>query len=187
MKSAGDKFGTRARLDAIEPLLALIDIPIAQRFPHLFPDGQCAESWSDAIRWCAVRTGVSTMTIRRIYRRFKVGGIGALSRRYRSDKGTSRYFKQHPEAAAFAAYLRLCWKLSYLHVHRVILQLSKAISLTEDQAPSNETVRMFLKTTPMPELISLALRGQEKYRHLASKYAKSGFFGKGESPARKIA
>jgi hypothetical protein len=167
----------RSRFDAIAPLVELSEIPMVLRFPHLFPDGRRANSWGDAVAWCATKAALSTRSIWRIYSRFKKGGIGSLSQKPRRDKGTSRFFAHHVKAASFAAYLHLSRKAGAPAIHRAILE-NCAIVEIEDAAPSKETVRTFLKITPMPTLIGLALNGQEIFRSLAAGYAKRGCFGK---------
>jgi hypothetical protein len=158
--------GNRDRYDAVAPLIPLLGLPKNRRFPHLLPDGTCAWSMSAAASWCAQKSGRSLRTIQRVQAAFKLGGDGAFDRRFRSDRGLSRFFGRNRAAAAFAAYLSLTWRPSVRAIHEAMLRHRELLGLSGLKMPSYETVRCWLRSAT-PSLVPLALEGQKLYRDLA--------------------
>lgn len=161
----GMKTTREDRVEAIAPIVQLLDVPIARRFPHLLPDGTRAWSLNEAVIWCATNNELCTRTIWRRIARFKKAGKGALESAVRRDKGLSRFFTQHYKAGAFAAYLYLVLKPSVRAVHQAIVRNRELLDVTEAKLPSCETVRLWLRST-QPTLLALALEGQRTYREL---------------------
>jgi hypothetical protein len=161
------------RLRTIAPLVELDQMPKAQRFPRLLPDGGRAWSATQIVAWCAKENGCCVRTVKRSLGAFRRGGKGALERGPRADKGSSRFFGRHHAAAAFAAYLHLAWRPSLSAVHRSILRNREAIGLGSVKAPSYWTVRQWLRLAT-PALVPLAVEGQRIYRQLAFSEVEQG-------------
>lgn len=160
------------RLDAITPLLDLEGIPWSQRYPHLFPDGASVKCRTEAIAWCALQIGRNPLTIRRWLNRHRAGGINGLNDKVRCDRGTSRSFTHSPEAAAFAVYLHRNWKLNPTQIRAALLHHAPMFNFDPCKVPSDETIRLFLKGTPVPALITLSLQGQTNHRSEAFEFIK---------------
>lgn len=158
--------------DAIEPVLELHKVPLEQRYPHVLPDGTCAWSITDAVNWSAMRIDRDPRTIQRWVARFNAKGASAFGQCARADKGTSRFFNRHNEAAVFAAYLYVALKPSVRVVHEAILRNRELIALPTN-VPSIETVRVWLRSSPA--LVASALEGQRKYRELMFSDIERGF------------
>lgn len=172
-----DRKSARTRFDAIAPLVELSEIPIARRFPHLMADGQRMLTWSQAVEWCADRSGVSARSIYRMHAAFKKGGQKALQRSDRRDKGVSRFFTRHEKAALFAAYLHLAYPGNLCAVHSAIARDAGLLDIPEGKTPSYETVRTWLRSTLQSTLVTLALKGQRIFREQVAQHAKRGHLG----------
>jgi len=164
---------TAESLESIAPLVELLRLPREIRFPHLLPDGQRAQTWTEMVSWCARRNGRSVETIWRRFGKFKRGGADLLQRRGRSDKGISRFFSQHLKAAAFAAYLRLAWRQTIREIHEAIQRDHDLLEISPQNAPSYRTVKLWPKSES-PLVVASALEGQKTHRERVSALAKHG-------------
>jgi putative transposase len=102
--------------------------------------------------------------------RFKREGFPGLADRVRADKGQSRWFKQHPQAAILAAYLHLNERQSVTFVHEQLHLNAGQLGLQTDELPSHETVRIFLAQQISPAMKALAREGQREYRERMAPY-----------------
>jgi hypothetical protein len=157
------KSRAQGRFDAIAPLVQLLDLPESRRFPHLLPDGSRARTMDEALLWCAKDAERSKRSVQRYIARFKQAGRAAFEPSSRRDKGTSRFFVRHSNAAIYAAYLYRALELSVGDIHRSIIRNRELIEVPK--APCYETVRVWLRPAP-PGLVALALAGQTAYREL---------------------
>jgi hypothetical protein len=162
------------RFEAIAPLAELIEVPNARRYPHGMPDGKRADTWGEAVAWCAARHGLSTKTIRRRFAQFAKNGRGALLRRKRRDKGSAGFFARYPRAAWLSAYLYLECQASMRVAHEAILRDLELLQIPAETAPSYETVRAWLKQTPAA-LAVYAREGRKAYRERMAPYLRRGY------------
>lgn len=138
----------RSRRDAIEALVSIYETPFRSRFPYAMVDGVSVRNWGEAIAWCALHSGRNVRTIRRLWTRYKRNGVAGLARRQRNDKGTSRFFDEHPKVALFALALIQRPDENPHSIHRAITQNAAALGLPDAEIPSSETVRNWLKPRP---------------------------------------
>ncbi len=101
-------------------------------------EGYELRSLSDLVKAVAAECGVATRTIKGWLARFRSGGYDALADRRRRDRGVSRYFAEHADAARFA---RKLWHDGY-SAKGILLSLLRNFSVT----PCYHTVRFFLKS-----------------------------------------
>jgi hypothetical protein len=153
------------RFDAIAPLVQLFDVKESRRFPHVLPDGTRTWTMTRAVAWCAEHDKRSTRTIWRKIHDFKDRKNGLPERIGRSDKGHSRFFTWHNQAAIFAAYLHLALQPTTRGIHGAIVRNRELLGISAAQLPSYETVRVWLRSVS-PALVKLALEGQRAYREL---------------------
>jgi hypothetical protein len=173
-----DRQKAEHRFAAIAALIELASLPDERIFPRLMPDGQPVSTWTEAAQWCAANTGRSLRGIWRIWAAFKRGGKAALQRRARSDKGNSRFFRLHPPAAAFAAYLFMAWTRNVRTIFLAMERNAAALGVRVEELPSYETLRKWLRSCGEHSLVSSALRGQKAYRARANQDAKFGFLSR---------
>lgn len=102
--------------------------------------------------------------------RLKKEGFPGLADRVRADKGQSRWFNQHPQAATLAAYLHLNERQSVTFVCEQIGINAQQLGLQDDELPSHETVRIFLSQQISPAMKALAREGQREYRERMAPY-----------------
>lgn len=137
------------RLAILQPV---IDFPIdPERFSALsLPDGRRVTSLERMIEYAAAncKPPVSPRTLKRWLAAYRTQGPNALADRIRADKGHSRWFQQHREAAILAAYLFLNERQSITFVCEQIER--EAAQLAIDELPSRETVRVFLSQEISP-------------------------------------
>ncbi len=167
------KASRRGSASAIAPLFELLSAPPGRRFPHLLPDGHRALKMGDVVAWCAERHNCSGRTIQRQIAYFRANGGTATERGPRADKGSSRFFRRHHNAAAMGAYLSLTWNVSSRAVHKAILRNRELLEVSAKNAPSYETVRNWLRSGDSKKL-ALALEGQRAYRDIAFWEIESG-------------
>jgi transposase len=109
------------------------------------PNGEIISTMDSLAAYVAAREGVSTKTIYRWYGRFLKRGYAGLARTPRSDRGVSRFFRAHPEAANV---LRKCarQKLSTTAAWKLICEELVKGGI---KAPIYNTVRRSLETNPI--------------------------------------
>jgi putative transposase len=103
------------------------------------------------------------------WKRFTKDGPGALADRSRSDAGTSRVFRDHPEAAAFCRNKYLTERLSVALVHRALLREWHRFS-KEAKPPDYKTLRVFLSREIAPLVKMIAREGDKVYKEQAAPY-----------------
>lgn len=156
------------RLAILQPILGYHDD--RERYNALrLSDGRAVTSKSKLIQYQAETTGNCERTIKGWLARYAAGGFPALADRQRSDKNTSRWFTDHPEAAHVAAYLYLLCRQSCRVCHETLVRDRETFGISEDDLPSYETVRSWLKSTP-PYLEAYAREGRRAYRERMAPY-----------------
>jgi len=163
------------RLAAIQPLLEFPSDPA--RFASLQVGGHPVTSLERLIAYIAQSQNppVCAMTVKRWLYRFRKGGFAALADRIRADKGQSRWFAKHPDAAILAAYLYLNERQSLSFVLDQIKYEAEHLGIAPDELPSHETVRVFLAQNISPAMRTLAREGQREYRERMAPYIRRGY------------
>jgi putative transposase len=94
-------------------------------------------------------------------KRYRTGGLPALARKPRADKGTSHFFTRFPAAGELALSVWLK-PASITRAHKAILRDRELLGIPEDELPTFATVSNFLEKTPRP-IARLARDGQRKW------------------------
>jgi len=162
------------RLAALEPLLQFLETP-ARFAAFRLPDGRPVTSLERMIEYVAGCTGQSTRTIKRWLAAYRTQGFAGLADRIRADKGQSRWFAKHYEAAMLAAHLYLNERQSISFVCEQFRYEMQALGLTETDFPSHETVRIFLSQNISPAMKALARQGQRIYRERMAPYLRRAY------------
>jgi hypothetical protein len=126
------------------------------------------------LAYIAETTGNSERTLKYWLRRYQTGGLANLANRTRKDKHTSRFFAAYPKAAWLVAYLFLECKSSCKVCHEALVHDAALVEVPDDDLPSYETVRAWLKSMP-PSLTTYARKGCKAYRERMSPYLSRGF------------
>lgn len=155
-------------LEILRPIIEFPDDPL--RFSHLMVNGKPVTSTERMIEFVAAGTGKSPRTIKRWLAAFRTGGFASLADRVRADKGQSRWFNHHHQAAIFAAYLHLNERQSVTFVCEQIEAMREQLAIEPGDLPSRETVRIFLAQQISPAMKALAREGQREYRERMSPY-----------------
>lgn len=167
-----DQAQANRRMDAIEPVLDFEENP--QRFVRLqLEGGRPVNSRERMIEYAAEISGQSPRTIKRWLAAYRGRGFAALADRIRTDKGTSRWFAQHRDAAILAAYLYLNERQSVTFVAEQLEAEAERLGLGD--LPSRETVRIFLTRSISPAMKTLAREGERQYRERMAPYLKRGY------------
>jgi putative transposase len=146
-----------------------------QRFGRLqMKDGTRVTSVSRMVAYVAETSGNCEKTIWRWLELYKRGGVPALADRVRSDKGQSRFFKEHSKAALLVAYLFLDCRASAAVCHESIVREAAVLEIPAEDLPSVATVRRWLNAMPA-SLTVYAREGKKIYRERMSPYLTRGF------------
>lgn len=153
----------RKRFEPVHKLKRWVD---GEKLDLKFDDGRPVRSSDDYAKWLAPRYGVTSRGLWKRYTRyFKGGGLVALSGT-RSDRGQSRAFKKHPEAAKFvlSLYTR---NLNITNIYDELKIWWRGNVNHGSQPPSESTLRAFL-ATQMPAVARDAAvlpKGQFDQKH----------------------
>jgi hypothetical protein len=162
------------RLAILQPVLDFPANPDRYRRLQL-EGGQPVTSLERMIEYAAETNIQSPRTIKRWLARYRTGGFAALADRVRADKGQSRWFNRHREAAILAAYLHLNERQSVTFVCEQIERDQAQLAIEEGDLPSRETVRIFLSQQISPAMKALAREGQREYRERMAPYIRRGY------------
>ena len=168
----------RERYAIVEPL---INFEIEQRrTPHgqlqldlglVLPDGRKVLSASAMAEYLAHAHRLSQRTIWRWYRAFQKLGLLGLADRTRKDKGSSRFFMQHPAAARLAAYVYLTQRQPMYRAYEALQRDCLLVGAKPGELPSYETVRAYLRSNAISEPMRLMAReGARVYRERCAPY-----------------
>ena len=158
-----------------EILLPLIDFQPG-RYAHLrLADGRPVTSQERMIELTAQTSGQSIPTIKRWLARYRAGDFSALADRIRADKGQSRWFRDHENAAVLAAHLYLNERQSISFVCDQIRYEAETLGLDPSDLPGRETVRVFLAREVSPAMKTLAREGQRQYSERMAPYLRRGY------------
>ena len=159
------------RLSMIRRLVDYENLSAEQkRTLRQLPNDQRINSRNDLTRRISIETNTPPQTIARWLANYREGGFAALADRVRADKGQSRWFNQHHQAAILAAYLFLNERQSVSFAYEAIVRNAAQLEIADDDLPSRETVRIFLSRQISPAMTALAREGQREYRERMSPY-----------------
>jgi hypothetical protein len=110
----------------------------------------------------ARQTGKSVPTIFRMLSRFKTGGVPALARLTRSDKGSSHWFEAHPEAKHIVAAEYLNPGMTAQQAYDALARWWKGLGRDMSLLPHYATVNSFLLSDELPAAIKCLARDGEQ-------------------------
>ena len=173
LPSPRDQEQASQRLAVVQQILEYQRDPA--RFGRLqLRDGTPVTSASLMVEYAAEAHSISRGTLYNWLRAYKAGGFAALADRKRKDAHTSRFFEAYPRAAWLAAFLFLDQCMSCRVAHENIVSNREMIEVPQEDLPSYETVRAWLKSMP-PSLVVYAREGRKAYQERMSPYLTRGF------------
>jgi hypothetical protein len=110
----------------------------------------------------ARQTGKSVPTVFRMLSRFKTGGVPALARLTRSDKGSSHWFEAHPEAKHIVAAEYLNPGMTAQQAYDALGRWWKSLGRDAKLLPHYATVNNFLLSDELPTAIKCLARDGEQ-------------------------
>ncbi len=137
--------------------------------------GRVVKNLSELVAVTAKETGCGASTLWRWLEKCQKKGPNALADRIRADKGQSRWFARHRDAAILAAFLYLNERQSISFVTEQIRYEAAALDVSPDDLPSRETVRVFLSRAVSPAMRTLAREGERAYRERMAPYLRRGY------------
>lgn len=163
------------RRQILEPILAMSD----PHHRHIYacgvplPDGSIRKitSQNQMVAFVIEQqrqqgTVLSERTLTRWLKAHKAEGTAGLQRKRREDAGQSRWFAQHPKAAALVAFLYLGdgvqQGLSVQACYDMLLAQRELADIDEDDLPHYHTVRAFLGAIT-PALKMYSRKGKEEF------------------------
>jgi hypothetical protein len=117
---------------------------------------------------------ISRPTIWRWKKKFADGGMMALARGIRADKGSSRFFALYPAAAQLVASVYLKPYQTVSRAYDNLLRDHQLLDIPVSDLPSYETVRSYLEALP-PSIAVLARKGERAYTERMSPYVQRGY------------
>lgn len=169
------------RYAIIEPLIEFCDKPESRaRFAELkLNDGRKVTTADLLATYLADlhsrgEKTISRPTLWRWKKKFEAGGINALAREVRTDKGASKWFTRYPKAAQIVASVYLKPYQSVSTAYSTLLREAEFLDIPENDLPSYETVRTYLDTIPKPIAV-LARQGERAYTERMTPYLKRGY------------
>lgn len=163
------------RREILTPLLDWINQP-DKRLGLRLHNGADVRTQTDMICWLSEQRGISDSTIKRMLKRYREGGEANLAKKARSDAGQSRWFMDHPEAAALVAFTGFAdgTHASARSAERALRQQGWRLGLGLADLPSYDTIRRFLDSAPA-DLKVLARKGEKKYGDLVMPYLQRAY------------
>jgi hypothetical protein len=161
------------RMQIIAPLLDYTSGATRYRALRL-KDGTPVTSLTRLVKFTSETSGFSEGTLFNWLSAFREGGLPALADRQRRDKNTSRFFAAYPKAAWLAAYLFLDERTSVRVAYEAIVRDLLLLEIPEEEAPSYETVRAWLKQMPAA-LTVYARQGRKAYRERMAAYLRRAY------------
>jgi putative transposase len=169
------------RLAIIQPLLDFAADPAGRsRFAQLkLKDGRKVTTADLLASYLAElhsqgKKKISRATLWNWKKKYSAGGINALAREVRTDKGSSKWFTRYPRAAQVVASVWLKPYQTVSSAHSTLLRESQLLGIPPNDLPSYETVRNFLETIPKPIAV-LARQGERAYTERMTPYVKRGY------------
>ncbi len=136
----------------------------------ILTDGRQVSTKTGLLDWLAAQHGLSVSTIRNWLNKKKEGGLVALARKTRKDKGQS-LFDAHPAAAAFLQSKYLHEGLSRQMAYDALIR--EWPKLGKGKPPGIKTAQRYLRKLPEPLKI-LAREGKRAYDSKCSPFVQRG-------------
>lgn len=149
----------RERAEKIAPMLEWAG---GRRWAMRLHSGAVVETLDQLTRWLGEQHQAAPRTLWSWYAAYKKDGLAALADRQRSDKGTSKFFAQYPDARAFVENKFLNERISIQSTHEALVRDWPRLYNHGSQPPSYETVRAYLSTLPAP-VVSMARKGEKDF------------------------
>jgi transposase InsO family protein len=156
------------RLKVIAPMIDFVNRTNGHKPLFRAASGEEFTTLSAIVQHLSTVTKFAERSIWDWWKRFTKDGPGALADRERSDAGTSRVFRDHPEAAAFCRNKYLNERLSVALVHRALLREWHRFSSAK--APDYKTLRVYLAREIAPLVKMIARDGDKVYKEQAAPY-----------------
>lgn len=169
------------RLQMIQPLLDYsADVASRGRFAQLrTADGRAVTTADLLATYLAELHSVngrriSSRTLWNWKKAYATGGLNALARGIRSDKGQSKFFSRYPEAGQLVASVYLKPYQTVARAYDNLLRDHQLLGIPPCDLPSYETVRSFLEALPKPITV-LARKGERAYTERMTPYLQRGY------------
>lgn len=117
---------------------------------------------------------ISRTTLWAWKKKYEAGGVNALAREVRADKGASKFFTRYPKAAQVVASVYLKPHQTVSTCYYTLYREAEILDIPERDLPSYETVRNYLESIPKPIAV-LTRQGERKYTEQMSPYVKRGY------------
>ncbi|MEZ2347404.1 hypothetical protein [Terriglobus sp. RCC_193] len=163
------------RREVLAPLLDWINYP-DKRLGLRLLSGAAVRTQTDMIQWLAEQRGMSDSTVKRMLKRYREGGEANLAKKPRKDAGQSRFFSEHPDAAALVAFTGYAdgTHVSARAAERALRQQGWRLGLGLADLPSYDTIRRFLDAADK-DLKELARKGEKKYGDIVMPYLQRAY------------
>jgi putative transposase len=176
--SPAEEATARARLAIIQPL---IDFELDQAAaPHgqlhldlvlVLPNGRKVKSPTTMVQYLAHAHQISQSTIWHWRDGYRTAGLFGLARQQRADKGLSRFFVEHRDAATLVAYLYLEQRQSVMTAYEALQRDCLNVGVSPRDLPSYSTVYAYLTGNAFSEPMKLLARhGAKVYRERCAPY-----------------
>ena len=164
------------RLAIIQPLLDWGSDPSARaRFAQLrLADGRAVTTADLLATFLAETHNVSSRTLWNWKRKYDEGGVNALARGVRADKGSSKFFARFPQARQLVESIYLKPYQTVSRAYENLLRDHALLGIAAHELPSYETVRSYLETLP-PSITVLARKGERAYAERMSPHVQRGY------------
>lgn len=159
------------RLQVLTPLIDFVNKTNGHKPVFRAANGEEFTTLSAIVKHLAGITKFGERSIWNWWNRYKESGPGALADAARSDAGKSRFFREHPEAAAFCRNKYLNERLSVALVHRALLREWQRFSKgADDQTADYKTLRVYLQREIAPLVKMVAREGDRAFHDKAAPY-----------------
>lgn len=126
------------------------------------------------VKQIAKANGLSSATVWRWYGKYKSGGTAELFDAARRDKGQSRWFSRHQQAAIYVGSKYWGERMGIRAIRRAMERDREMLGLEVAELPSCDTVRVFLRSLPKAPGI-LAREGERKFNEECLPYMRRAY------------
>ena len=162
------------RLEAIAPLLEFSGRGRRSRPTFRTVGGVAVRSMNSLADYLADQHQVSSRTLWNWYTQYRKLGYAGLVDRVRSDKGKSRFLKDHPAVRVFIENKYLGERLSIRLVYEALRRDWRTLEPECPRPPSYSAIRSYLQQLPQPLLI-LSREGKRQFQERCEPYLLTDF------------
>jgi transposase InsO family protein len=162
------------RLEAIAPLLEFSSRSKRSRPTFRTVGGVAVRSMNSLADYLADQHQVSSRTLWNWYTQYRKLGYAGLVDRVRSDKGKSRFLKDHPAVRVFIENKYLGERLSIRLVYEALRRDWRTLEPECPRPPSYSAIRSYLQQLPQPLLI-LSREGKRQFQERCEPYLLTDF------------